>query len=884
MPQATLGNFVQTPSGSSRSAAQTDIRSSVPKTKSHSTNISKADDAASSSKDASVKDDENSDVEHVVGERKPSSMAASRSNGRKRARIVDSEEDSDQEVGPQSPPIKSKKVSGAATKETQKASSEKASEKQRMTPSSSKPNAFSKLGGKTQGKQASSKISDEPNTDLGASESRSRTASQSPEASSAEEDQEDRKSHVKIASIFQKPSERKAQAADAGPKWENGKSIPYGALAHTFSQIEATTKRLEIQSILSDFLSKVIARASKPEEVTQVVYLCINRLCPDYLGLELGLGEGLIVKALAQSFGREIPKIKKDLEKVGDLGLVAMNSRAQQPTMFKASALTVPGVFKILKEIATTSGAKSQEKKLGLIKKLLASCQGEETKWIIRSLEGKLRIGLAEKTVIIGLAHAAVMQQLGKKKDKMSAEELSAALEDGTSQVKAVYSEMPNYDHIIPALLDKGIQSLRATCKLTPGIPLKPMLAKPTKAISEVLDRFEGKAFTCEYKYDGERAQVHFYVPGEAQGASGETAGPQNQVEAPGSSKKGKLGVFSRNSEDMSVKYPDLLESIPHFVKPETKSFVLDAEVTAWKKPEVDEEGNVKDAGGLLPFQQLSTRKRKDVELNQIKVKVKLFAFDLLYVNGESLLHMDLAARREKLREHFIPVENEFDFATSQDCNTVDEIQAFLDASVADRCEGLMVKMLQGEDAFYEPSRRSMNWLKVKKDYLSGTGDSLDLVVIGAYHGKGKRTNVYGAFLLGCWDSDSESYQSVCKIGTGFSEANLEEFTQILKPLELTTKKGYYDMGEAKPDVFFEPKIVWEVLTADLSLSPVYTAAKGSIESRGISLRFPRFIRIRDDKEPEDSTSPDQIADMYRAQASASKSKGGGGGGEDDYW
>ena len=175
-----------------------------------------------------------------------------------------------------------------------------------------------------------------------------------------------------------------------------------------------------------------------------------------------------------------------------------------------------------------------------------------------------------------------------------------------------------------------------------------------------------------------------------------------------------------------------------------------------------------------------------------------------------------------------------------------------------------------------------MNWLKLKKDYLSGTGDSLDLVVIGGYFGKGKRTNVYGAFLLGCWDAESESYQSVCKIGTGFSEANLEDFTQTLKPYELTAKKGYYDTGDAKPDVYFEPKIVWEVLTADLSLSPVYTAAKGSIEKRGISLRFPRFIRIRDDKEPEDSTSPEQIADMYRAQASASK--GGGGGGEDDYW
>lgn len=708
---------------------------------------------------------------------------------------------------------------------------------------------------------------------------------ESPPSSAGQEDKEDRKSHIKIASIFQKPSERAAEASKGSLKWTTGKPIPYAALAETFSAIEATTKRLEIQSILSSFLTKVIAHAQKPEDVVQVVYLCINRLCPDYIGLELGLGEGLIVKALAQSFGREVPKIKKELEEKGDLGLVAIASRAKQPTMFKASALTVPGVFATLKEIATLSGNKSQERKLGLIKKLLSACQGDETKWIVRSLEGKLRIGLAERTVLVGLAHSAVLHHLGKRKDKMAADELSALLEQGTAFVKAAFSEMPNYDRLIPVLIKGGPEALPEHCHLTPGIPLKPMLAKPTKAITEVLDRFEGKGFTCEYKYDGERAQVHFYVPGEATAITGEQAAPTVDVatSSKASASKGKLGVFSRNSEDMSVKYPDLLESIPRFVKPTTKSFVLDAEVTAWRKPVVSEDGSVTDPGGLQPFQQLSTRKRKDIQLDKITVKVKLFAFDLLYLNGESLLHEDLATRRRKLREAFQPVENEFDFATSQDCTTVEEIQSFLDASVADRCEGLMVKMLQGNDAFYEPSRRSMNWLKLKKDYLSGTGDSLDLVVVGGYYGKGKRTNVYGAFLLGCWDMESETYQSVCKIGTGFSEANLEEFSNVLRPLELTVKKGYYDMGDAKPDVFFEPKIVWEVLTADLSLSPVYTAAKGSIEKRGISLRFPRFIRIRDDKEPEDSTSPEQIADMYRAQASAAKG-GGGLGNEDDYW
>ena len=202
------------------------------------------------------------------------------------------------------------------------------------------------------------------------------------------------------------------------------------------------------------------------------------------------------------------------------------------------------------------------------------------------------------------------------------------------------------------------------------------------------------------------------------------------------------------------------------------------------------------------------------------------------------------------LREHFQPVESEFDFAKSSDGSTTDEIQAFLEESVKDGCEGLMVKMLTTPASTYEPSRRSINWLKVsptsvlfprhseslicllqlKKDYLSGVGDSLDLVVVGAYHGKGKRTNVYGAFLLACYDPDSENFQTICKIGTGFSDEILTEFYESLKPLEVESgARGDIEVGGAKPDVWFEPRVVWEVLTADLSLSPIYTAAHGLV-------------------------------------------------------
>lgn len=348
----------------------------------------------------------------------------------------------------------------------------------------------------------------------------------------------------------------------------------------------------------------------------------------------------------------------------------------------------------------------------------------------------------------------------------------------------------------------------------------------------------------------------------------------------------GSIHIFSRNSENMSVKYPDLLDQLPRAIKSDvTRNFVLDAEAVAWDRV----------SKKILPFQELSKRKRKDVKAEDITVKVHIFAFDLLYLNDQPLINTDFNHRRAGLREHFEEVEGEFSFARSVDVDNVDDIQSFLEESVKAGCEGLMVKMLDGLSANYEPSRRSMNWLKVKKDYLAGIGDSLDLVVVGAYYGRGKRTSVYGAFLLACYDSESETYQTICKLGTGFSEEELESHHKNLQPFELTVRKKYYDIGDSKPDVWFEPKIVWEVLAADLSLSPVYSAAKGLCGdgTRGVSLRFPRYIKQRDDKTPEDATGSEQVAEMYRRQVTAQESnqtgprkkgKKGDDALDDDFW
>lgn len=421
-------------------------------------------------------------------------------------------------------------------------------------------------------------------------------------------------------------------------------------------------------------------------------------------------------------------------------------------------------------------------------------------------------------------------------------------------------------------MLEHGIFKLGETCKLQPGVPLKPMLAKPTKSITEVLDRFEGKHFTCEYKYDGERAQIHYIAPE----SMGDFPAANATLQKDPKAFKGIASIFSRNSEDLSKKYPDILQKLSTWVKPDTKSFVLDCESVAWDLEEKK----------VLPFQQLMTRKRKDVKAEDVKVKVCVFAFDLLFYNGEATVKKSLRERRELLHQAFTPVEGEFSFAQYGDAEDIDQIQTLLDESVNASCEGLMVKMLDTEESGYEPSKRSRNWLKVKKDYLAGIGDSLDLVVLGAYHGKGKRTSWYGAFLLAAYNPSTQNYETVCNIGTGFSEQILEEFHTQLEEHVIDRPKPFYKHSTVKndqPDVWFDARFVWEVKTADLTLSPRYRAAMDEMGvNKGISLRFPRFIKLRDDKKPDEATTTKAVAEMYRNQDRQAKD-GVKAGIDDDY-
>ncbi|KIH94743.1 DNA ligase 1 [Sporothrix brasiliensis 5110] len=860
--QATLGKFFGAPGNAPQQQSKLSFATKAATSNGDGSSSSKENVTPEKDKKKRLSDDDEAGPKDESDAESIGQPAAKRA--RKNRRVV--EEDEEDEEDDVAPIIKKEKVV-TPKKDKHAAMTDAApnATKSRSPPPAAKPKATAAAVKKEamdddDEEKAASSVSEESSSDVD------------------EEDEEDVKPEVaaKVRKTIQ--TVLSTPKTDAFPDWKAGEPVPYEALCRTFSLIELTTKRLIIMEYCSLFLRQVLRLT--PGDMLPTVLLMINKLAPDYSGIELGIGESLIMKAIGESTGRSLAVIKQDQKEIGDLGLVAVKSRSTQPTMFKPKPLTIQGVHKGLMGIATVSGNGAQQRKVDGIKKLLSAAdarsQGRvditkdkggpsEAKYLVRFLEGKLRLGLAERTVLVSLAQAVIhheAQVAGKTASPSDVEKAEAML-------KSVYSELPSYDIIVPAMLEHGIMHLKENCKLRPGIPLKPMLAKPTKAITEVLDRFEDQTFTCEYKYDGERAQIHYVAK---EGSSSSAAALPTTATTTANAAQGLTAIFSRNSEDLSKKYPDILAKLHTWVKPETKSFVLDCETVAW---DVEERK-------VLPFQQLMTRKRKDVKIEDVKVKVCVFAFDLLYLNGAAIVEQPLRARRAQLVEAFFPVEGEFAFATHMDGQELDAIQTFLDESMKASCEGLMVKMLDGAESGYEPSKRSRNWLKIKKDYLSGVGDSLDLVVLGAYYGKGKRTSVYGAFLLACHNPSNDTYETVCNIGTGFSEAVLEELHTQLSAIVIDRPKPFYAHstgGQHQPDVWFEPRYVWEVKTADLTLSPRYKAGShegvdSSGERRGISLRFPRFIRIRDDKKPSEATSSRQVAEMYRKQESVAKSKG----------
>ncbi len=682
---------------------------------------------------------------------------------------------------------------------------------------------------------------------------------------------------------------------------ESSGHATYALLAHCFVLVNGTTSRIKIVDTLVNLLRTIIE--GDPDSLLPAVWLATNAISPPYISLELGLGGSAISKALKNVCGLDARTLKVLYDRLGDPGDVAFEAKKRQSfKLRKPMPLNIKGVYEGLVKIASTSGKGASEQKQRIVDRLLQDTRGaEESRYVVRTLCQHLRIGAVKTTMLIALSRAfLVSKPEGAEFEVTSQEELGSMKKEEVQEVyaraeeiiKACFARRPNYNDLVPVLLEIGVcDELLVRCGLTLHMPLMPMLGSITRDLSEMLTKLQGREFTCEYKYDGQRAQVHC-------------------------DDNGKVSIFSRHLELMTDKYPDLVALMPKVRGKGVSSFIMEGEVVA-----VD-----KSTGDLKTFQVLTNRARKDVEVSSITVHVCLFTFDLMYLNGQPLLDRPFRERREMLRGMFTEVPQQFTWVTSIDATSQDseKVEEFLKSATDTKCEGIMVKILDnlpnpsldkevfeeaveemdeakaapvvlpkkgkgkgkkaaggGDEekktrrkpllATYEPDKRLDSWLKVKKDYAS-TFDSLDLIPVAAWHGQGRKAKWWSPILLACRNEETGSLEAVCKCISGFTDAFYKAnkgFYSEDGPNVLSSRPGYLDYKGHEPDVWFEPKEVWEMAFADITISPVYTAAIGLVqEDKGLSLRFPRFLKKREDKGIDEASTTEFLAGLWRKQES----------------
>ncbi|SPO31155.1 related to DNA ligase I [Ustilago trichophora] len=840
-------------------------------------------------------------------------------------------------------------------------------------------------------------------------------------------------------------------------------TTPYALLTHAFVLITATRSRLAITTLLTNLLRTV--RAHDPDSLLPTVYLVSNHIAPPYDGVELGLGGSIINKAIKSVTGKSARFMKQVWDKTGDPGDVAYEAKKDVKALVRPAPITVQRLFSNLHSIARLSGQGSANQKLGYVTKLLVASRGEETRFLVRTFISHLRIQAVRTTIATALARTfalveesmpliepnnpkekeraalllvhpherkGILANATKPKERQDPQRLALMerLARAEKLVREVRARHPNFGVIVPSLLHYGLVGLSEHVPLRIGTPISPMLGSITRSLGAMHEKLGPRAFVSEFKYDGQRCQIHaIYVP--------RSAGPEarRSVRDETSSKSGKwvgkdgeiyVRLLSRHLEEMSEKYPDITDMVPILMGQESEadarfgtsafagastsktrsdskslagdhgatkmeeqdtavderkrqpitSFIMDAEVVAM---DLD--------GRLLPFQTLANRSRKDVILHDIKVKVGVFAFDLMYLDGESLLKSSFRTRRNLLHTRFLPLSPQSPliarFAHVRSCESTDpdDVARFFTQAQEHKCEGIMVKSLDhhweappetkdgnhhsvgedqvgdGEDSgrlqkladvvdddlamdnedeamrtlddagrrkrigaadadatlipaeigkgvngrgkallsTYEPDKRCESWLKVKKDYVDGLGDSLDLVPIGAWHGMGRKATWWSPMLLALYDPTTGVLQAVCKCISGFTDAFYKDLNVRYAEGSDTCVPARYgepspfgielETGNLWPDVWWKPSEVWEIRGADVTISPNYTAAIGLVsEERGLSIRFPRFIKRREDKTIEQASTPASLAKIYFEQQKAAPAPDDGGkkGAEDD--
>ena len=577
----------------------------------------------------------------------------------------------------------------------------------------------------------------------------------------------------------------------------------FDTLVETYNKLESTTKRLEMTDILTDLF-----KIADSGNIDKIIYMTQGKIHPDWKGEpEIGMAEKMVKETLIRVTGLKKAKVESLVQNLGDIGLAAeeaMTNKTQSG--FFSRQLSVVDIYNGLDNIAKRQGTGSSKQKIDLLGSLLTDSSPLGARYLSRIVEGKLRMGIGDMTILDALAQAFT----GSK--------------DKRPELERAYNLSSDLGAVAIALVDDGLEGI-LNFKIRVGAPIRVMAAQRLSNAEEVIEKLGGLC-SAEYKLDGERFQIH---------------------------KDGDVvNIFSRRLENITHMYPDAVKlTIEHI---NVDQAIIEGEAVAYNP----------DNGDDMPFQTLMQRRRKyKIEEMMAKIPVRVYLFDCLY-DGEDLTLKPYPYRIERLdaitdrTDDFKPVER-------LETSDPEELDRFFQQSLAEGTEGLIVKSTSDE-SIYRAGARSWLWVKLKRSYQSKMQDHVDLAVVGAFYGRGRRAGSYGALLVAAYDPSDDKFKTVCKVGSGFTDENLEEMPARLDQYRVDAKPGNVD-SLLEAEVWFDPIVVMEVLGDEITASPLHLAAFGEIrKDSGLAIRFPRFTRWREDKSADEVTQVGEILDMYNAQ------------------
>jgi len=577
-----------------------------------------------------------------------------------------------------------------------------------------------------------------------------------------------------------------------------GKMARFMELAELFEELEKTTSHKEIVQRIANFYSEL-----ERKEIRDSSYLFLGNIGPAFENPTLGIGDKLTLKAIAGAYGVPEEEVDERYTRMGDLGDVAFELNRKG----EGDSLTIEDIFSKLKEIKEISGKGSKDEKIRLLSEILQRVRPQESKYILRITLGKLRLGFGDQFLLeaFSIAFAGDKKYLEK--------------------IKESYNICTDIGKLAETLAKYGPIKL-AHFSIILGRPVKSMLAQRVEDFEELEERIPGTK-AAEEKYDGERVQIH---------------------------KDGyEIQAFSRRLENITSQYPDIVDAIRKNVLAD--KIILDGEIIAYVQEGKD------STEEFHSFQKLMQRRRKyEVEKYTEILPVAVFFFDILFLEGKSLLKESYPKRRSLLEEH-VKESGIIHLARRKVTKNLEEIEEFFNDALEKKLEGIVIKSM-ANDSIYKPGKRSWYWLKWKAEYAERMRETFDLVIVGKYYGRGRRKGSFGALLCAALNQEEQRFETFTKVGTGFTDEDAKEIDSLLSEHIIPEiPKDVLIKSRMLPDIFIEPAVVIEVLGTEVTESPGHTAGEEKGET-GLALRFPRFLRIRPDKGPYQATIVKEIKNL----------------------